>query len=638
MIPENPYFWKFPENHDLGGAGLGEIHSDCSAAAVFTNPFRYIPDGLVMSAGKLVIDRLDQWSCMPVGANLREIERSFAEGKMLGVLVCAASDHDGSKNELGELIRNGKIGFIAGFSGSVKGADGLVTCTVEGFVPPIIDITDPEGYFKKEEAEISGLNKKLDSLISSDELTQIRLELKSAEAERNAEIEKLQTQIRISKAQREEVRKTTSDPSVIEELIRESQFQKAELKRCKDRWKERISEISSRLIQVEGKISEIKSLRSSRSDALQKWIFENAIVFNAVGEHLSIWEVFTKDGLIPPGGTGDCAAPKLLNYAYQHGLTPLAMGEFWYGKSPDTAVRTHGHFYPSCTSKCGPLLVFMLKGLSICSEPGRPCNTCEANPSVENFKYCQANELNHIYEDDNIVIIEKPSGMPSVPGLDGRISALEILGEGYHAVHRLDMDTSGVMIFAKTSEAAVNLRKQFEEHTVQKTYQARICRPDSFAYPRVESSISEEHPMAQKGNICLPLSADYDERPRQKVDFIQGKPAHTDYELLCNNPDGTSDVLLYPHTGRTHQLRVHCSHHLGLSRPIVGDLLYGAYSVDAASEHIQISQAAISSDAHHSPAATQSNAQRLCLHALNITFLHPRTGMEMTFTSAALSY
>lgn len=614
MIPENPYFWKFPENHDLNGVGLGEIHSDCSAAAVFTNPFRYIPDGLVMRAGKLVIDRLGEWSRMPEGANFKEIERSFAEGKMLGVLVCAASDYDGSKNELGELIRNGKIGFIAGFSGSVKGADGLVTCTVEGFVPPIIDITDPEGYFKKEEAEISRLNKELDSLISSDKLTQVRLELKDAEVERNAEIEELQTHIRISKAQREEVRKTASDPSVIEELIRESQFQKAELKRCKDRWKERISEISARLTQIEGKISEIKSLRSSRSDALQKWIFENAIVFNAAGEHLSIWEVFTKDGLIPPGGTGDCAAPKLLNYAYQHGLTPLAMGEFWYGKSPDTAVRTHGHFYPSCTSKCGPLLGFMLKGLGICSEPGRPCDTCET--------------LKHIYEDESIIIIEKPSGMPSVPGLDGRISALELLGNGYHAVHRLDMDTSGVMIYAKTAEAAVNLRKQFEEHSVRKTYQARLSRPDS------EFCVEP----AATGSIDLPLSPDYDERPRQKVDFIQGKAAHTEYKVLRNNPDGTSDILLYPHTGRTHQLRVHCAHHLGLSRPIIGDLLYGAYSVNAAKEHTQISQAGISRNAHHSTTATHSNFQRLCLHALSISFLHPRTDTEMTFTSAALSY
>ena len=577
MIPDSPYFWKFPEAAGVSMDG-------------FTNPFRYIPDSLVMRAGQIVIDRLNEWSALPDGTHLREIERSFAEGKMLGVLVCATASSDDSTG-------NSEIGFIAGFSGSVRGGDGLATCTVEGFVPPIIDLTCPDGYFKKEEAEISRLNKELDSLTSSDEFSQLKLELKRAEAERDAELEGLQTQIRQSKVQREEIRKNTTDPAILEELIRESQFQKAELKRAKDRWKEIIAEISARLIDIEDRISEIKADRSSRSYALQKWIFENAAVLNANGECLSIWEVFSKDDLIPPGGTGDCAAPKLLNYAYQHGLTPLAMGEFWYGKSPDTAVRTHGHFYPSCTSKCGPLLGFMMRGLDICTEADTTCHHSEEG---------QTSGLKHIYEDESIIIIEKPSGMPSVPGLDGRISALEILGEQYHAVHRLDMDTSGVMIFAKTAEAAVNLRKQFEEHTVRKIYRARISKADS--------GISAETITA--GSIDLPLSPDYDERPRQKVDFIQGKSAHTDYEVVSNNPDGTSDILLYPQTGRTHQLRVHCSHHLGLKRPILGDLLYGSHSVNSASDQ----------------------TQRLCLHALSITFIHPTSETELTFTSSALSY
>ena len=577
MIPDSPYFWKFPEAAGVSMDG-------------FTNPFRYIPDSLVMRAGQIVIDRLNEWSALPDGTHLREIERSFAEGKMLGVLVCATASSDDSTG-------NSEIGFIAGFSGSVRGGDGLATCTVEGFVPPIIDLTCPDGYFKTEEAEISRLNKDLDSLTSSDEFSQLKLELKRAEAERDAELEGLQTQIRQSKVQREEIRKNTTDPAILEELIRESQFQKAELKRAKDRWKEIIAEISARLIDIEDRISEIKADRSSRSDALQKWIFENAAVLNANGECLSIWEVFSKDDLIPPGGTGDCAAPKLLNYAYQHGLTPLAMGEFWYGKSPDTAVRTHGHFYPSCTSKCGPLLGFMMRGLDICTEADTTCHHSEEG---------QTSGLKHIYEDESIIIIEKPSGMPSVPGLDGRISALEILGEQYHAVHRLDMDTSGVMIFAKTAEAAVNLRKQFEEHTVRKIYRARISKADS--------GISAETITA--GSIDLPLSPDYDERPRQKVDFIQGKSAHTDYEVVSNNPDGTSDILLYPQTGRTHQLRVHCSHHLGLKRPILGDLLYGSHSVNSASDQ----------------------TQRLCLHALSITFIHPTSETELTFTSSALSY
>ena len=226
MIPGNPYFWKFPETDERDESGYSG----------FTNPFRYIPEHLVVRAGELVIERLTEWSSMHDGTHLREIERSFAEGKMLGVLVCSTGDSS-----------KAHIGFIAGFSGSVKGEDGLATCTVEGFVPPIIDITSPEGYFRKAEAEISGLNKELDSLISSDEFSQLQLELKRAETERDIEIESLQARIRISKAQREETRKVTTDPSILEELIRESQFQKAELKRAKDKWKENITEISAKL-------------------------------------------------------------------------------------------------------------------------------------------------------------------------------------------------------------------------------------------------------------------------------------------------------------------------------------------------------------------------------------------------------
>ena len=651
MIPDNPYFWKFPEGayHDktsLEAAGL-EKHTPTTAGwkelskMGFTNPFRYIPDELVMRAGKLVTERLAEWSVMPDGTHQREAERSFAEGKMLGVLICA---------------KDSQIGFIAGFSGTIKGASGLGTSTVEGFVPPIIDLTSPDGYFKQEEAIISELNRKIEDLATSKKYISLKAELIDAERERDSEIERLQSEIRLARMQRDEIRSEIDDPAKLEVLIRESQFQKAELKRAKDRWKAKIASISQELKGIEDGIREMKTLRSSKSDALQKWIFDNAIVYNGKGESLSIWNIFTKDRLTPPGGTGECAAPKLLNHAYTHGLTPLAMGEFWYGKSPDTAVRTQGHFYPSCTSKCGPLLGYMLQGLSIYSEDDMLCRSSEheqsieisnwhpseANHSVADSKCTPATELKHIYEDESIIIIEKPSGIPSVPGLDGRISAQELLGDEYHAVHRLDMDTSGVMIFAKTAETAVNLRKQFEEHTIKKTYRARICRPDhadsTDTANRAENGSGKDSLTQTNGTICLPLSADYDERPRQKVDFIQGKPAHTNYELLRNNPDGTSDILLYPHTGRTHQLRVHCAHTLGLGRPIVGDLLYGAYSVDAACCDALSSQTAISDTNHLNAASTQSHTRRLCLHALSITFRHPSTCEPMTFTSDALSY
>lgn len=623
MIPEESYLWKFPK--EMEDAGLEDNG--------FTDPFRYVPDPRVLHAGRIVISRLAEWASMPEGRPEKTIERSFAEGKMLGVLIC-------------------RTGFLAAFSGTVKGPDGSVTASVDGFVPPIIDLTDEQGYFKINEAAITRLNKELKILSSSPAYNAIKTELINAQATRDAEIEALQDQIRLAKIQRDKIRNESTDPSKLDGLIRESQFQKAELKRCKDRWKDRIYEIENQISEFEATIRDLKARRAEQSDALQKWIFENAIVHNGAGESLSIWEIFSCGGLTPPGGTGDCAAPKLLNYAFTHGLEPLAMGEFWYGASPDTAVRTHGHFYPSCTSKCGPLLGYMMKGLRL---PVKPAMT-------------EKDTLRILFEDESLIVVEKPSGMPSVPGLDGRISLQEILTSGMagrndisprtiHAVHRLDMDTSGVMVFAKTSEAAVNLRRQFEEHTVRKTYMAKVSADTdipsgkrlaetvlpswpqgvvsdqqtalwAFAASRCQQWEGLSQPTVSqtgssktgKGTIDLPLAPDYDERPRQKVDFNQGKEAHTEYEVVRNNQNGTSDLLLYPHTGRTHQLRVHCAHHLGLGRPIVGDLLYGGYSV------------------FDNKASEPAHPARLCLHALSITFRHPLTAEELTFTSEKLAY
>lgn len=520
------------------------------------------------------------------------------EGKMLGVLIC----QPGENSNVEQILNLHKLEcgssetplyYIAAFSGNVHNAQGRVTATVEGFVPPIIDLTDPEGYFKRKEAEISLLNKQIARIASNTDLQELEKELSQATAERDAEIKDMQTQISLSKSRRDKIRIETADTDTLEGLIKESQFQKAELKRIKDRWKCTITEIEGKILEAKNEITRLKALRSSMSDSLQKWIFENAVVHNAKGESTSIWELFQNQGLTPPGGTGDCAAPKLLEHAYRHGLQPIAMGEFWWGKSPETAVRTHGHFYPSCTSKCGPLLGYMMQGLDVQQEE----KAGSESPIV-------------IHEDESIIVVEKPSGMPSVPGLDGRLSLQEWLNERKGlsaevvAVHRLDMDTSGVMFFAKTRDAEICLKRQFEEHSVRKTYIARLINRPIFA-ARMKSP-----------RIDLPLSADYDERPRQKVDFKQGKAAYTEYEIISRNSDGTVDVRLYPHTGRTHQLRVHCAHTLGLGSPIAGDLLYGAHTTK--------------NDAY--------GAERLCLHALSITFNHPLSGEEITFTSRELCW
>lgn len=601
----------------------------------FTNPFRYVPHPLVRTAAAQVLERLQTWKHMPEGSPERAIEHSFAEGKMLGVLVCRKMEHNGSDN--GEIRPEGNgrcvsaedsctLCYLAAFSGTVRGADGRVTASVDGFVPPIIDLTSPEGHFKLKEAEISQINQRISELSYSSNLSNLKESYQRMLAQQKSEISAMQEQLRLSKIRREEIRKSNTDTATEAELIKESQFQKAQLKRLKDKWKEALAETGSQISAFETEISALKKERAERSDELQKWIFENALVHNAIGEVSSIWEVFNADGQIPPGGTGDCAAPKLLEYAYRNRLQPLAMGEFWYGLSPETAVRTHGHFYPSCTSKCGPLLSYMMQGLSI--QNNNP--TALGAPLI-------------IHEDEAVIVVEKPSGMPSVPGLDGRKSLLEWLTERatdqshiasdhsiksdplkfqVHSVHRLDMDTSGVMVYAKTEAAALHLRKQFEEHTIRKTYIARL-------------DTKHDQPIeGQTGTIQLPLSPDYDERPRQKVDFKQGKPAHTDYKIMQTNPDGTTDIQLYPLTGRTHQLRVHCAHTLGLARPIAGDLLYGAHTANCFQEMPWECQ----SQHQHQHQHQSGDISRLCLHALSITFIHPLTGTPQTFTSATQSF
>ena len=467
----------------------------------------------------------------------------------------------------------------------------------------------------------------------SSELVGLQAKLTDAEKSRNEEIGLLKARMAVSKRERDEIRSELSDPSRLAELVRESQFEKAKLHRLKLSWLERISEIQGRLDEVLSEIKELKRHRAVLSDELQKWIFEQYIVHDALGKSSTIWDIFAGQGLTPPGGTGDCAAPKLLNHAFINGLEPVAMGEFWYGKSPETAVRVHGHFYPSCTSKCGPLLKFMMTGLfrnSIKEQHHEVQGQDGSEPVV-------------IYEDEWIAVVVKPAGMPSVPGLDGRVSLLEWLNSEerrsffevpviYEAVHRLDMDTSGIMVYAKSAEAGVNLRRQFEMHIVRKTYMARLapetCITDSgFKQPEAVLPLKD----GEKGQIEIPLSPDYDERPRQKADTAQGKAALTEYEVVSVNSDGTTDVLFHPVTGRTHQLRVHSAHPLGLGRPILGDLLYGGYSIYSGQSAEQEAEPA--HDIDSSCITHAYEASRLHLHALSITFRHPSSGEEVFFSS-----
>ena len=590
----------------------------------FTDPFRYIPHPLVTKAAGLVMHRVSHLE--------KDLREGFEEGKMMGVLVVnVPADVSDFTDWLDEEKR---IGFLCAFSGSVAGRG-----VVEGFVPPIFDLCEPGGYYRSHESEISGLNRRIACMEGSSELAGLQAELTDAERSRDEEIGLLKARMAVSKRERDEIRSELSDQSRLAELVRESQFEKAELHRLKLSWSERITQIRLRLDAMLSEIRELKQHRAALSDELQKWIFEQYIVHDALGGTSTIWDIFTRQGLMPPGGTGDCAAPKLLNHAFINGFEPVAMGEFWYGKSPETAVRVHGHFYPSCTSKCGPRLDFMMTGLFRKSGLKEQHLEVQGNDGAEPVV---------IYEDEWIAVVVKPAGMPSVPGLDGRISILEWLNSDerrsifdqpvtYEAVHRLDMDTSGIMVFAKSAEAAVNLRRQFEMHTVRKTYMARLapetCITDSgFKLPEEVLPLKD----GEKGRIEIPLSPDYDERPRQKADPTQGKTALTEYEVVSVNSDGTTDVLFHPVTGRTHQLRLHSAHPFGLGRPILGDLLYGGYSVCSGQSDGQEAEPAHIPDSRCITPAYK--ASRLHLHALSIIFRHPYSGEEVCFSSHVHCY
>ena len=318
------------------------------------------------------------------------------------------------------------------------------------------------------------------------------------------------------------------------------------------------------------------------SQELQLWLFHQYRMLNAKGETkdmVDIWQDYHCSPRIrnkyplPPGGTGDCCAPKLLQYAFSHGLRPVCMAEFWWGPSPKSEIRHHGQFYPACRGKCKPILTWMLQGLDV-----------DPNPEETGASHLT---IEVIYQDTTLAVINKPSGLLSVPGRTEDHSVATIAMErwpGSLPVHRLDMGTSGLMVIAKTKEAYVSLQEQFVKRTVKKRYIALV-----------EGIVKEP-----KGRITLPLIFDPMNRPRQMVDYQRGKSAVTEYEVL-DARDGRSLLALYPHTGRTHQLRMHCAHPDGLGCPIVGDELYG------------------------------HKAERLCLHCDQIEFAHPVTGERMHF-------
>ena len=521
----------------------------------FTFPFHYTPHPLTrIAAGEVrsyLSTRLD-W------------QDEIGKGKMFGVLIVKTSD--------------GSIGYLAAFSGNLAGSN-----MHDFFVPPVYDLLNPDGYFRKEEAEISALNRRISDISKSDSYILAKKELEDTKFQSSSFLASAKEELKRSKKERDEKRANGNiSPEELDAMIRESQFQKAEYKRQENSWKERLNEVGQRVKGFETEILLLKQERKTRSAALQLWLFRQFNMLNAKGERKDLCEIFkdTPQGL-PPAGAGECALPKLLQYAYLHGLQPLAMGEFWCGMSPKDEIRHNGYFYPSCKGKCEPILRHMLVGLDV-----------EPNPLAEDL--FKDTPLKILYEDEWIVAVEKPSGMLSVPGkndLDSVQQRLRLMypdATGPLVVHRLDMATSGILLAAKDKDVHARLQSQFETRSISKEYIA----------------ILDGVPSQEFGIIDLPICLNPLDRPRQMVDFENGKSAITEYKVECIK-DGRAKVVFKPHTGRTHQLRVHSAHVSGLGCPISGDELYG----------------------------NPDSASRLCLHASRLVFRHPVSDKEIEIVS-----
>ena len=513
--------------------------------SLFTYPFNYVPHELCKIASQHLTDYINSRS---------DWYNELQAGKMMGVLIAKHND---------------EVGYLTAYSGN------LAHCyNHEYFVPAVCDLLSSDGFFAPEEAIISGINKLIDNeLVNPDRISAID-SMHQCKLNADHEINAYKQLMKEAKAQRDIMRKQGSDEST---LIAESQFQKAQLRRLQKTWAERIENFREIITNSDNKIKAWKEERQQRSIALQRLVFERFIMLNANGESKNLNEIFstTPQGA-PPSGAGECAAPKLLQYAYSNGYQPLAMAEFWVGKSPKDEVRHHGHFYPSCKAKCEPILKWMLQGLNV-----------EPNP-LEGDKHA---EINILYEDEWVIAVDKPEGILSVPGklsvdsLQQRVQEM-YKGQEIHIVHRLDMATSGILLFARSSEIHKRLQAMFKSHEIKKCYAAIL-----------DGELNNNN-----GVINLPLVLNPNDRPRQMVSYQYGKSAITYYKTI-DVRNGKTFILFYPITGRTHQLRVHSSHCDGLNTPILGDTLYGRAK------------------------------DRLYLHAHRINFKHPISGKEITIVS-----
>lgn len=573
------------------------------------NPLDYEPYPLCIQACREVQEML---------ARREDWQEEIARGKMFGVLIVENVKTDADNPERGYQAADDddpKWGYLAAYSGQIGGRSDW-----EDFVPAVFDYLQPEGYFKTHEAEISHINLSISQLEKDERMKEARTLIRQLQEERKRTIAAYQEKMKEAKAKRDSRREAGNLSEAEEaEMIRESQFMKAELRRLKKSLSEKTA-LETEFEDYQENILRLKQLRKQLSDALQQWLFSQFRMLNQEGESKDLLEIFRDEALkeypqaaiatsriaalkmVPPAGSGECCEPKLLQYAYQHGYKPLQMAMFWWGESPKEEIRHHLQFYPACNGKCKPILHWMLPPSVFESPASAEYGIGGQKGTLSKPVEMLYEQVETLYEDRELTVIHKPAGLLSVPGKDAAQPSVYALMRRKHPeatgpliVHRLDMATSGLMIIAKTEFAYHRLQKEFLNHRVQKKYIAIIS----------EKEISGKE-IPEKGIISLPLLPDYLNRPRQIVNHEQGKEAITEYEILERIDGSHLRIALYPKTGRTHQLRVHCAHQEGLNAPILGDPLYG-----------------------------NEKAARLHLHAEEITFEHPLTGKKITIKRKA---
>ncbi|MBA6389514.1 RNA pseudouridine synthase [Colwellia sp. BRX10-3] len=532
----------------------------------FTFPFYYQPQPLAIAAVEQLQQQLEMLAPWLDNTDADDV----SAGKMFGVLVV--------QNSLQQL------GFLSAFSGQLESES-----TEINFVPAVSNMQLQDSAFLAENRIINNINADIKQLESSQQLSAINKELSEATATFQQALSAQQRLIVASRLQRKQQRceavgqlNEHEFEQLKTRLAGQSIQEKKQLQALKQNGQNKVELLQQALSQLTSEIDKLKKLRKSRSKHLQKKLFAQYDFLNAIGETKDLNAIFAElPEHMPPAGAGDCAAPKLLQYAYQHNLIPIAMAEFWWGAAPKSAVRQHKNYYPSCYSKCQPILSHMLKGLQVDDNP------LLINPAL-------GKDLTIVYQDSDMLVVNKPAEFLSVPGKNiedsvyMRIKTQFPQASGPLIVHRLDMSTSGLLIIALNKRAHKALQKQFIERTIEKRYVALVA-----------GNVVED-----VGSIDLPLTLDFDDKPRQLVCYQHGKHALTTWRVL-ERKNNTTRLHLFPKTGRTHQLRVHCAHKLGLNMPIVGDDHYGV------------------------------KAERLHLHAEYLSLSHPINHSKLEFEVAA---